>query len=493
MSGIICENLSFQYEGKSDDALKGINLRIRSGEFVLLTGKSGCGKTTLTRCINGQVPHFYKGALQGRVLVDGLDTAKAESYEIAKRIGSVFQDPRSQFFTTNATDEVAFGCENLALPANRIQNNVDEAFSGLGIGVLRGRSLFELSSGERQKIAIASAYAMKPAVFVLDEPSANLDIRSTNMLADILRTLKNQGHTIIISEHRLYYLMALVDRILYMDKGIITDEWTQQQAMRLSSEELMCKGLRSFSMEKLSMSANRSKDAPAGPCRLDVWNVAVNLAGKPVLRQINFCTEKSLGCIIGIAGENGVGKTTLVKTLCGLTKEKAGEIHIAGRRLGKNKRAKETYFVMQDADYQLFTESVADELRFGNKSVPGLEEKIDDTLALLGLAPYKEYHPLALSGGQKQRVTIASAALSPSRVLFFDEPTSGLDGESMRNVSRILIELSQKGKLIFVISHDVEFLVQTCGRIIHIEQGYVTEDFALDKGTISKLKELLLK
>lgn len=494
MDVIKLTNLSYRYEEGDENCLKDINLRIREGEFILLAGKSGCGKTTLTRCLNGLIPHFFKGELHGQVQVDGLDVQNTPSYEIAKRVGSVFQDPRSQFFTTNSTDEVAFGCENLSFPPAHIQQSVEDAFHQLHMEPLMDRDIFRLSSGERQKIAIASVCAMKPAVFVLDEPSANLDIRSTIMLADILKTLKAQGHTIIVSEHRLYYLMELADKVLYMRDGSIAEEWAPQEALSLAPDKLLEMGLRAFSLDALTSAGNRPRNGllEEQPC-LSAQNLSVDLARQQILQGVSFDAAHMPGGVIGITGENGVGKTTLVKTLCGLLKESTGTVCLNGRSIGRTQRCRASYFVMQDADYQLFTESVKDELRFGNRKTPDLDKRVHNTVEALELEAYMDVHPMALSGGQKQRVTIASSAISAARVLFFDEPTSGLDGGSMRNVSRMLIELSQSGKLVFVVSHDLEFLLHTCSRIIHIEKGRVGEDFSLENGTVSKLKRLLLE
>lgn len=493
MNAVEFRNVFFTYQGGRDAGLRNINLEIRQGEFILLTGRSGCGKTTLTRLMNGLIPHFFPGELRGRVLVNGRDVGETASYELAEMVGSVFQDPRSQFFTTNTVSEVAFGCENLDVPGDEMNRRVDGAFGAFQMEELKNRSIFSLSSGEKQKIALASTYAMRPGIYVLDEPSGNLDIQSAKMLGTLLKALKEQGATVIVSEHRLYYLMELADRVLYMENGELVCEWTPGQALSLNRGELVRLGLRAFAFDGLDGLDFREKgDLSVSEPSFEAKDISVAVGGQALLKEVGVSVAPGDGQgMIGITGANGVGKTSLVKCLCGLQKSQGGTVAVDGCTLSNRRRARNMYFVMQDTDYQLFTESVEDELRLGNKGVAELDEKITRSLDMLGLSQYRDAHPMALSGGQKQRVTIAAAAVSPAKVLFFDEPTSGLDGESMRNVGKILAALNQKGKLIFIISHDLEFLLRTCDRVIHLEKGGVKEDFILDGGTVGKLKALL--
>lgn len=215
MSMITIRNLQFQYDAAPEiNALYGIDLEIRKGECIILTGESGCGKTTLTRCLNGLIPNFFEGTLTGEILYEGVPVNKLEQYELSRKIGTVFQDPRSQFFAVNTTDEVAFGCENLAFSTERINQNVDAAFSRMNIDVLRDRSLFGLSSGEKQRLAVASIYAMDTDVIVLDEPTSGLDGRNMLRLKNILRELKKQGMLIFIVTHDAEFLEGLTDELL---------------------------------------------------------------------------------------------------------------------------------------------------------------------------------------------------------------------------------------------------------------------------------------
>lgn len=234
-----------------------LNFTIHKGEFVLITGRSGSGKTTISKCINGLIPYFHEGIMAGDVFVGGENTKGLALYEIGEKVGSVFQDPRSQFFTTNTTDEVAFGCQNLGIKRDEMLKRITDAFTSLQIDDLQDRSIFELSSGEKQKIAIASCRAMNPCVYVLDEPSANLDIESIAQLSKILQGLKNSGATIVVIEHRLYYLRELVDRTIYMDADKITGTYAAADIEHLNSEKLAAMGLRHFNLADIQYCAKR--------------------------------------------------------------------------------------------------------------------------------------------------------------------------------------------------------------------------------------------
>ena len=349
MSMITIRNLQFQYDAAPEiNALYGIDLEIRKGECIVLTGESGCGKTTLTRCLNGLIPNFFEGTLTGEILYEGVPVNKMEQYELSRKIGTVFQDPRSQFFAVNTTDEVAFGCENLAFSTERINQNVDAAFSRMNIDVLRDRSLFGLSSGEKQRLAVASIYAMDTDVIVLDEPTANLDGETIQNLRELLFTLKAEGNTLIISEHRLSWLVGIADRYVYMRKGRIEKIWGAAEAACLSPDVLREYGLRSI---QNVLFPTKKTPARSDANELTCQNLCIYYGKQEIIHDLNFhFTWGEEGRIIGIVGANGSGKTTFSKVLCGLMAPRTGEIRLNGKKMTHRELLKKTYFVIQYRD-----------------------------------------------------------------------------------------------------------------------------------------------
>jgi energy-coupling factor transport system ATP-binding protein len=484
------KNVSFSYNEGQTESLSDINLQVQKGEFILLCGRSGCGKTTVTRLLNGLIPHFYDGSLKGTVFIEGKSISDMKLHQIAKRVGSVFQDPRSQFFTVDTTSEIAFSCENMGIERPEMIARLNSTIAAMKIEQLLARSIFKLSSGEKQKIAIASVHAVGPAVYVLDEPSANLDHQATEELRKILCLLKAKGHTVIIAEHRLYYLKDLIDRVIYMDGGRIAAEYDRQSFLSILDIERSNKGLRCVYPETLSLQRG-SSEMQAQEAFLELDGLCFGYEGSlPVLDRL--CLKAGKGEIIGVTGLNGAGKSTFAKILCGLVHEQKGKVKINSLQIKAGERLKKAYFVMQDADYQLFTESVGEELRLGNEAMLLLAEKVAETMETLGLAAFKERHPASLSGGQKQRVTIAVAMIKGSDILIFDEPTSGLDAENMRRVASLTRKVSEEGKIVFVITHDYEFIVHTCTRILHLEAGRIRDDFFLNDSSLEQLKKLFM-
>ena len=460
--------------------LTGINLKIHKGECILLAGESGSGKTTLTKLINGLIPHFYSnGQLDGDVRVQGEPVAETSMYKLAEKIGSVFQNPKSQFFYTDSSAEIAFGLENRGVSPEKIRQRIVVAANELGIANLLGRNIFKLSGGEKQIIAFASAYAAEPEIYVLDEPSSNLDNISVARLKGLLHYIKAQGKTVIIAEHRLNYLRSAIDRVVYLKDGRIMQEFTAAQFLALSERERILMGLRTLKETRITI-----PECTAVKGELCIERII----SRYTKQKISFVA--SSGDVIGIVGKNGVGKTTLCKIICGLLKEQSGTVSYQGKKLTRRQRQRLCAMVMQDVNHQLFTDSVVDECELAAPDAS--KEKIDKLLQGFDLLPYKEVHPAILSGGQRQRMAVCQAVLSGKKVVIFDEPTSGLDYTHMMQTGEIIQKLSHEGYIVLVITHDYEFLNLICHSVIQLgRQGAVKGEMQSEEKMEEKEKKLV--
>lgn len=309
------ENVSFTYAGENRGGVNNINLNIPKGEFIVLCGESGCGKTTITRLLNGLIPHFHEGEMSGKVTINGKSISNQPLYDTARLVGSVFQNPRSQFFNVDTTSEIAFGCENFGLPEQEIQEHMKETVESFNIEKLLDRSIFHLSGGEKQKIACASVSAMEPDIFVMDEPSSNLDISSIMELRQILALWKKQGKTIIISEHRLFYMRGLVDRFLYVRDGKIDYEYNAEDFEALTEKERMKMGLRMYSLKNIQL---EKRGSPLKK-HLELKDFYFAHKNQPETLHIEDCKIPAER-VVAIIGNNGAGKSTFARCFCGLEK-----------------------------------------------------------------------------------------------------------------------------------------------------------------------------
>ena len=442
------EQVSFGY-GEKQETLSQVSATVARGECVLLCGASGCGKTTVTKLINGLIPAFTPGCrLEGRVEVDGLDPAKTPMHQLARKVGSVFQNPKSQFFNLDTDSELAFGLENAGCPPEEIHARVAETVEALGLESLCGQSIFSLSGGQKQLLAFGSVYAMGPDIFVLDEPTANLDQEAIARLHDEIAGLKRQGRTVVIAEHRLYFLTDLIDQAWYIRQGSLSRRFTREEFQRLTDEERERLGLRTLSSAPCTLPPAKPAGSGEG---LSVEGLTCAFQKREaVFRELSFSVRP--GEVVAVTGPNGVGKTTLSRCLCGLLREQAGTVRLHGRPLGRKERQRAAFCVMQDVNHQLFSDSVWGECRISAPDAP--DEKIAEVLDRLQLLSFRERHPMALSGGQKQRLAVATALLSEKPVLIFDEPTSGLDYARMVEVSGVIRDLARQGRIVLVVTRD---------------------------------------
>lgn len=459
---ISIDRVSFGY-GEAQETLSQVSTAIAPGECVLLCGASGCGKTTVTKLINGLIPAFTPGCrLEGRVEVDGLDPGTTPMYELARKVGSVFQNPKSQFFNLDTDSELAFGLENEGRPPEEIRKRVSDTVDALHLQELQARNIFSLSGGQKQLLAFGSVYAMGPEIFVLDEPTANLDQDAIARLHDQIAGLKRQGRTVVIAEHRLYFLTDLIDQALYLRDGVLERTFTREQFCALTDREREALGLRTLTPAGCTLPAVAPAGAKEG---LSVEGLTCAYRKEPpVFQALSFSARP--GEVVAITGPNGVGKTTLSRCLCGLIREQAGQIALNGRLLNRKERQKAAFCVMQDVNHQLFSDSVWGECRMSAPDAPN--STVEGVLDSLHLLPFRERHPMSLSGGQKQRLAVATALLSEKPILIFDEPTSGLDYARMVEVSGVIRSLAQQGRIVLVVTHDQEFLQRACDRVLRL-------------------------
>lgn len=482
-------NLNFSYNGTNVACLENINLTVASGECVVLAGESGCGKSTLLRCINTLAPRFFKGAFSGSVSFQKNDLHSLPFHELADRMCTIFQDPRSQFFSSDPLSELAFVCENLGIERNRIRSNVEESVAATGIGQLLHKTVLQMSGGERQLLAIASVRSSNPKLYLMDEPSASLDVGSTSRIAGVIRTLKQEGATILVSEHKLWYLRDVLDRLIILKNGTIVSEHSREDLTTWPEHRFDSCGLRRLYPElgviidrPLSNEASSAEDTPF----LLIENLIKKRNGSSILSIDKMGINRG-ECTV-IVGPNGAGKSTLGRIVCGLEHSSKGEVRLNGRKAGRSLLSHCSYYFSQDCDYQLFADSVAEEILLNHKPLPEVLSRAERLIESLGLAPFRDRHPISLSRGQKQRVCAACALMKQPDLIFLDEPTSGLDAGTMKSVGRLFKHTATKMNIAVVaITHDYEFAIRFADRVLVMSKGKISVDFPLDSNGKKRL------
>ncbi len=422
---ITIRDLKFAY-GNGQQALGGIDLDIEPGEFILLSGSSGSGKTTLARCLNGLVPNFYNGKLEGSVTVDCKLPSKTPTKDLAKIVGMLFQDPEAMFLSSDVKSEVLFGpaCLGIECSVNRV---LDE----LGIAALKHRPLHELSGGEKQKVALAAVLACRPKVLVLDEPLSELDKKSADGLMKLLKKLNRAGMTIILLEQRIAKLQGFATREISLKAGKVAYDGKPRKGGR-------------------PMPAAKTKPG----------DVLVRL------QDVSFAYDKAVfekfshdfreGELVVLEGPNGSGKTTLLKLIMGLLKPESGVVNVGGiENPGVEQTAGAVGYVFQNPDNHLFAETVKEEVEFILKNT-GRTGNVDSALKQFNLLHYKDSYPRYLSGGEKQRVALASIMVAKPKVLLLDEPTRGMDSALKKALADYLSKYAKQGNLVIMATHDAE-------------------------------------
>lgn len=476
------EHITFSYENaRNGAAVMNINVDIPKGQIVLLCGESGSGKTTLGRLMNGLIPAYYEGTMKGSISINGMDTRQVDLYELAPYIGSVFQNPKSQFYTLQTDTEIVFACENIGLNKTDILNRFESTVQSLHIENLVGKSLFSLSGGEKQKIACASVNALSPDIFVLDEPTSNLDIGTIQDMQKILLTWKRQGKTVIIAEHRLVWLKGIADRVIYFQNGAIAQDLNAEDFWSKSTKELHAMGLRAEVVFRPQKRIYASKKQS-----IEIKNFQYSFKKTKILEIPYLKIPK--GAIVAILGNNGAGKTTFARCFCGLLKKAEGTLNYGGKEYRNKERIRLCYMVMQDVNHQLFSESVLDEILLGvDAPLEKRESLANDILRELDLQEHAGDHPMSLSGGQRQRVAIAGAIATDKEFIIFDEPTSGLDYRHMKEVAASIHKLSDMGKTQFIITHDPELVSECCDYFLFIENGKISDSGVWNEENINRI------
>lgn len=485
---VIVENLSFRYHTRPDQAIQDISFELWPGEILLVAGASGCGKTTLMRCINGLIPRSYKGDLRGRVLLYGQETTSMKLADISRIVGTVLQDPEKQIMGSCVLDEVAFGLENLGWPREKIIDTVEETLDYLRIDHLRDRETFYLSGGEKQKVAIAGTLAMRPSILLLDEPLANLDPFSAHEALAMIRRLADEGRTIIIIEHRVEDVLSIrPDKALFLVQGqqrYFGDLDGFARAVEYGEVKLPAP----LVMEKAKEIESEMESAAAFTAQVSAGEPLVvfdNVTfayqdGLTALRDINLTIRS--GDVLAILGPNGAGKTTLVKHAIGLLKPTVGQVIVAGqdtRQTSTAQLARTLGYVFQSPSHMLFAPTVREELAFGPRnlgySAQDIEEGVAEAVRTLNLRGLENYPPLALSFGQQKRVSIAAILAMRSRILAMDEPTAGQDYRNYMEFMDCILRLPYFSAILFI-THDLDLAVSYANRVVLMDEGRIVGD-----------------
>lgn len=471
-------HIQYEYPGaRGTPVLDGLDLRVRSGETLLIAGASGSGKSTLSFLLGGLIPHLLGGRLKGKAFLDNMDLSLHPPSELLAHVGFVMQNADAQLFNPTVERELAFGLESLGLPEEEILCRIERASQEFGLGHLLARSPEDLSGGEKRLVGIAAAACMPCPTMVLDEPLAHLDEISVGKVKRALGKLRSEGRTLLIAEHRVQALLEEVDRCLILEKGKVSFDGSPRKAR----EELARIGLIPSYPAKPSMDFSKAETV------LEVRDLSKRFGGRLILD--NVCLRLHQGEILAVIGPNGAGKTTLMRHLNGLLSPDKGQIFVRGEPVSgrdPSSLAPLVGMVFQNPNDQFFRSIVRDEILAGPLASKSCSpEKLGSICETLGLTALLERSPYRLSEGEKRRVAIASVLAMGSGILVLDEPTAGQDGRSRMELAKLLCRLQEGGTSILVVTHDRAFAMAVADRCLEMEEGRIRPASEIQRGLAS--------
>ncbi|MDU4935028.1 MAG: ABC transporter ATP-binding protein [Peptostreptococcaceae bacterium] len=522
------KDYSFQYRVQSEPTLKNINLTIYEGEKVLIVGPSGSGKSTLAHCLNGLVPFYYSGKVSGELLLDGENVDKKNIFDLSKIIGTVLQDPDSQFIGLTVGEDIAFKLENYCVEQEEMKSMVKESAKLVDIDKELESSPYRLSGGQKQRVTLAGVTVDDVKILLFDEPLASLDPLTGKSAIELIDNIKNKNNkTMIIVEHRLEdVLYKDIDRIIVMDGGEIIADTTPNEI--LSTDILKEIGVR----EPLYISALKYANCKITPeinpesiekinldnCKdkLKAWYSNIGESNikednspilevedlsfsyseeKKILKNVSFKINK--GDMASIVGKNGAGKSTISKLICGFYKPTSGKVLFDGKDIVNKtikERSEKIGFVMQNPNQMISKSMIFDEVAFGLRirgySEEEVKERVYKVLEICGLYKFRNWPISALSFGQKKRVTIASILVLNPEVIILDEPTAGQDFKHYSEIMEFLVELNRQGVTIIMITHDMHLMLEYTNKVIVLSEGEkIADDTAINILTNNKVIE----
>ncbi len=508
-AAITIQDLSFTYAETPRPALRNINGEIEEGTFVVIMGHEGAGKSTLCCALNALVPRFFRGEYHGKVLVHGIEVAKARVAEMAPRVGLVLQDFEAQLFSTSVELEMAFGPENLGLPRDEIERRIDRYLRFVGLAEMRRREPASLSGGQKQRLAIASVLALEPPVLVMDEPTTDLDPVGREEVLSVADTLRRERRTLLVVEQDPETAVG-ADQVWLMREGEIVAQGPPRQVLTdlallescgvqpppplalfralnwpgqpLTPQEAIAL-IQQHGLARPRPLKTGGQTADGRPVILEVQDVDYTYPAREVEALKGVSLQIREGEFVAIVGQNGSGKTTLAKHLNGLLKPTRGEVLFRGRPVREIRRTEIAHrvgYVFQNPDHQIFSNTVREEVGFSLK-MAGLDEKtirerVAEALEVVGLSGYEEEVPFTLTKGERQRVAVASVLAAQPEVIILDEPTTGLDYRHQRRMMEMLRELHRRGHTVIIITHSMWVTAEYAERVIVMKDGRILLD-----------------